>query len=149
MEWRSQAPASAYLAFDAVLAKAFAQIPDEPMLQMDIAIALKEVFSNIREHTYKLDLSLPIYLSVNVTDRYVLAVVMDSGARWRSDGTLDREGCSEALLQLLLAGAERGRGLLIMANCTDYTKYLRGGCTCVMRWNRWHRDNGGNGKATP
>jgi anti-sigma regulatory factor (Ser/Thr protein kinase) len=92
------------------------------------------MMANIREWQYGLDLSKQIYLSILVTDREVVATLIDAGQRWRMDGYYTNGNAEMELQRLAEEGAERGRGHHIMALLTDSLEYQNGGRVRILAW---------------
>lgn len=129
--------------FDEIFQIASRYIPNQDVID-SMALAIKEMLGNIREHSYHLNEELPIDFSIEVTRREVVVVIIDVGAPWRADGFDYLPDAERQLFQLMQNGAERGRGQYIMYLLSDSLEYQLGGRFRRMAWHLPR--NGGNGR---
>mgnify|MGYP001561469056 FL=1 len=129
------APAGEYRGFDHVVDMATILIGDTEISDA-LALSLKEQFSDIRDHQYHLNMTKPIYLSIEITNRDVIATLIDCGKPWRQDGWLHEPDAQQKLLELLEANAEHGRGKYICAILTHSLEYRNGGRVRILAWTR-------------
>lgn len=136
MEFHDTKPAGDYAAFDKVADDAFAELKGEEHIIDNMKIAIKEVFSNVREHAYQLDLTKPVYFSITVTNEEVIATVLSVSKAWRRDGLVIISDAQDQLLAMALNEAVRGRGHYLIALTTDRFEYHNSGRVCILAWKR-------------
>lgn len=125
--------------FDDIFAIATAYLTDKNLIEA-MAVSIKEMLSNIREHSYHLDDTRPIDFQIRITWMEVVVTICDRGEPWITDGYFYFIAAEKHLLDLMHQEAERGRGQAIMYLLADSLEYHAGGRLRRMTW----RINRGN-----
>lgn len=142
MEFSGCFPAGNYSDFDRIFDMATSLLDDsEADIKESAALCCKEQLGNVREHSLKLDMTKPIYLSILVTNRELVITIIDPGPPWREDGYYECPDAEVQMQALAESLALRGRGHLIMAMLTHLSgtgslQYKNGGRVRILAWRR-------------
>ena len=136
MRFSACRPAGDHDAFERVYRMASSLLDNETDVIEAMGLCLKEMLSNIREHQYALDPTKLIYLQIEVTNREVIATIIDVGKVWRPDGYYIDPNAEAKMLKLAEELALRGRGHLIMSLLSHSLEYRNGGRVRILAWHR-------------